>query len=735
MEDKKLISVIVPCYNEQEVLPMFYREIIRVSKEMQAKYPETEFEYLFIDDGSKDRTLRTLRTLSQHDKRVRYISFSRNFGKEAGIYAGLSDAKGDYCVVMDADLQHPPAFLPKMYEAVRSGHYDCATTRRVSRAGESKVRSWFARLFYKIMNKISQTEIVDGAQDFRFMTRQMVDAVLSMSEYNRFSKGIFSWVGFRVKYIEYENVERAAGTSAWSFWGLFRYSLEGIIGFSTAPLTATAVIGFISCLIGLILLIFTITKRLVVGGDPLGYPTTTCCVVFFGGLQVFCTGILGLYLGKTYLEVKHRPIYLVRETEKDADRMAALPDEAETAAKLEKLDAAKRLKEEADEEFDAIVDAAFADDEKEDKTVDRVIAAEAEFDGDGYDTDGSDVITDAETAYDDGLPIAEEPEKADADTEIEESNHEKQPPQIHAPLFRTPKLRSQVYAQHNESSPVDGIAEPAQADAGRRETRDDSGRTTDDGTPDWDAQLNERLASLDEQLAQIADEPAAVGNPEPVRTLTEAEPEESAEAESAEEAETLTEGAFAEEEAPAADAEAEDGAEEAEDEGAAEDEEPEEAPAPAPKKKEKFEIKIDYDSIDFDEDYEDDPHDDAEYDEADDGAYDRAGYEDDLDPYYDENAPRSFKDKIIDFWYMLVNSVDSFRYSVAEKLNKLGKGGFDENEIERQIDMEAGYDDGFDEGYDDADYDDYDDEAYQNDDGYDDDLDPGYDENAEDSDE
>ena len=754
VEDKKLISVIVPCYNEQEVLPMFYKEIMKVSAEMQAKYPETEFEYLFIDDGSKDRTLRTLRTLAQHDRRVRYLSFSRNFGKEAGIYAGLSNAKGDYCVVMDADLQHPPAFLPKMYEAVRSGQYDCATTRRVSRAGESKVRSWFARLFYKIMNKISQTEIVDGAQDFRFMTRQMVDAVLSMSEYNRFSKGIFSWVGFRVKYIEYENVERAAGTSAWSFWGLFRYSLEGIIGFSTAPLTATAVIGFVSCLIGLILLIFTITKRLAIGGDPLGYPTTTCCVVFFGGLQVFCTGILGLYLGKTYLEVKHRPIYLVRETEKDADRMAALPDEAETAAKLEKLDAAKRLKEETDEEFDAIVDAAFADGEKEDETVDRVIAAEAEYDGDGYDTDGNDTITDEEPAYDDGLPIVEEPETADA--EKEETSHEKQSPQIHAPLFRTPKLRSQVYAQLNESSPVDGVEEPAQADAGRRETRDDSDRTPDDGikAQDWDAQLNERLASLDEQLAQIADEPAAVGDPEPVRTLTEepaaeAGAEEADEAESAEEAEALTE------EAPAAD-EAEDTAEDetaaddaaedeaaaddaAEDEAAAEDEEPDEAPAPAPKKKEKFEIKIDYDSIDFDEDYEDDPRDDAEYDEADDeaydGAYDRAGYEDDLDPFYDENAPRSFKDKIIDFWYMLVNSVDSFRYSVAEKLNKLGKGGFDENEIERQIDMEAGYDDGFDEGYDDADYDDYDDEAYRNDDGYDDDLDPTYDENAEDFDE
>ena len=393
---------------------MFYKEITKVSASMQEAHPELEFEYLFIDDGSKDRTLRTLRIMAKYDKRVRYISFSRNFGKEAGIYAGLSNAKGDYCVVMDADLQHPPKFLPEMYEAVASGEYDCATTRRVSRAGESKIRSWFARLFYKIMNHISQTEIVDGAQDFRFMSRQMVDAVLSMSEYNRFSKGIFSWVGFRVKYLEYENVERAAGTSAWSFWGLFRYSLEGIIGFSTAPLTATAVIGFISCLLGLIMLIFTICKRLIVGGDPLGYPTTTCCVVFFGGLQVFCTGILGLYLGKTYLEVKHRPIYLVRETEENADQFDELPEDAEDsesdadekAAKAlsdagsvtaEKLEKAQRIKQEADEEFDAIVDAAFADD---DTSEDEDDEDEYEDDDDEYEDD-EDEYEDDEDEYED----------------------------------------------------------------------------------------------------------------------------------------------------------------------------------------------------------------------------------------------------------------------------------------------------------------------------------------------
>ncbi len=448
MEEKKLISIIVPCYNEQEVLPMFYKEITKVSASMQAANPELEFEYLFIDDGSKDRTLRTLRIMAKYDKRVRYISFSRNFGKEAGIYAGLSNAKGDYCVVMDADLQHPPKFLPEMYAAVSSGEYDCATTRRVSRDGESKVRSCFARLFYKLMNHISQTEIVDGAQDFRFMSRQMVDAVLSMSEYNRFSKGIFSWVGFRVKYLEYENVERAAGKSAWSFWGLFGYSLEGIIGFSTAPLTATAAIGFISCLIGLILLVFTICKRLIIGGDPLGYPTTTCCVVFFGGLQVFCTGILGLYLGKTYLEVKHRPIYLVRETEETADKFpepkadetedadsdadddaaeARTAEADETAKKLEK---AKRIKQEADEEFNAIVDAAFADDAadtdddaSEDAAEDEEDADESETGEDEYEDDEEDDEDEYEDDEEDDEDEYEDGEEDDED-EYEDSEED-----------------------------------------------------------------------------------------------------------------------------------------------------------------------------------------------------------------------------------------------------------------------------------------------------------------------
>ncbi|HRU96568.1 MAG TPA: glycosyltransferase family 2 protein [Ruminococcus sp.] len=311
----KLVSVVVPCYNEEEVLPMFYEEIIKVTNGMSEKWPELTFEFLFINDGSKDRTLEIFRELADKDKRVRYISFSRNFGKESGMYAGLKNAKGDYVVVMDADLQHPPAFLPEMYGHVKDGEYDCATTRRVNRKGESKIRSWFAMKFYKIMNKISQTEIVDGAQDFRFMTRQMVDAILDMSEYNRFSKGIFSWVGFKVKYLPYENVERPAGTTSWSFWGLFKYSLEGIMAFSTAPLAIASMLGIISCIIAFILMIITVIKTLVFGDPVAGYPTTICVIFLLSGLQLFCTGILGQYLAKTYLETKRRPIYIASETD------------------------------------------------------------------------------------------------------------------------------------------------------------------------------------------------------------------------------------------------------------------------------------------------------------------------------------------------------------------------------------------------------------------------------------
>ncbi len=295
---------------------MFYEEITKVTGQMSKTYPELTFEYLFINDGSKDKTLEILRSLAENDSRVRYISFSRNFGKESGMYAGLKGAKGDYIVVMDADLQHPPAFLPEMYSYVRNGEYDCATTRRVSRKGESKIRSAFARLFYKIMNKISQTEIVDGAQDFRFMTRQMVDAILDMTEYNRFSKGIFSWVGFHTRYIEYENVERPAGTTSWSFWGLFKYSLEGIMAFSTAPLAIASMLGILTCAIAFILIIITIIKSLLgLNDSPDGYPTIICLIFLFSGLQLFSTGILGQYLSKTYLETKKRPVFITKETE------------------------------------------------------------------------------------------------------------------------------------------------------------------------------------------------------------------------------------------------------------------------------------------------------------------------------------------------------------------------------------------------------------------------------------
>ena len=315
MQKEELISVVVPCYNEQEVLPLFYDEIIRVTNEMKEQHSHLSFEFLFINDGSKDNTLQMLRELSLKDNRVRYVSFSRNFGKEAGMVAGLENAKGDYVVILDADLQHPPKFIPQMYEYVSSGEYDCASTRRISRKGEPKLLSFFARMFYKVINKISQTEIVDGAQDFRFMTRQMVDAILAMPEYNRFSKGIFSWVGFSTKYIEYENVERAAGTTTWSFWKLFMYSLEGIFAFSTAPLAISSFLGILFCIVAFIMIVIIIIKTLIWKDPVAGYPSTICVIFFIGGLQLFCMGILGQYISKTYLEVKSRPKYLIKETE------------------------------------------------------------------------------------------------------------------------------------------------------------------------------------------------------------------------------------------------------------------------------------------------------------------------------------------------------------------------------------------------------------------------------------
>ena len=306
----KLLSIIVPCYNEQEVLPLFYDAIARTAVELADL---AELEILLVDDGSRDKTLETARALAAEDKRVRYVSFSRNFGKEAAMFAGLEKAKGDYVAIMDADLQDPPALLCEMLSAVMSGEYDCCATRRVTRKGEPKIRSLFARMFYRLINRMSKTEIVDGARDYRVMTRQMVDAVLSMREYNRFSKGIFSWVGFETKWLEYENVERAAGETKWSFWKLFRYSLEGIVGFSTAPLALSSVMGFIFCVIAVVLARVYALKTWIWGDPVAGFPTLICVIFLIGGIQLFCVGILGQYLAKTYLETKRRPLYLVKE--------------------------------------------------------------------------------------------------------------------------------------------------------------------------------------------------------------------------------------------------------------------------------------------------------------------------------------------------------------------------------------------------------------------------------------
>ncbi len=306
--EKKLITVIVPCYNEQEVLPLFRDEILRVSDEMTEKHPYLEFEFLFINDGSRDKTLEILREYAEQDSRFRYVSFSRNFGKEAGMLAGLENSKGDYVVIMDADLQHPPKLMPEMYDYVSSGEYDCAGTRRVSRKGEPKLLSFFARSFYKVINKISQTQIVDGAQDYRFMTRQMVDAILDMPEYNRFSKGIFSWVGFRTKYIEVENTERAAGKTTWNFWKLFMYSLEGIFAFSTAPLALSVIVSMLLFILAIVFIIIAVVNS----AEYLAIIAMVCLV---GGLNLFCMGVQSQYIAKTYMEVKRRPKYIIGETE------------------------------------------------------------------------------------------------------------------------------------------------------------------------------------------------------------------------------------------------------------------------------------------------------------------------------------------------------------------------------------------------------------------------------------
>lgn len=300
-----LITVVVPCYNEQEVLPLFYQEICRVAKDMSGC---ARFEFLFVNDGSYDCTGEILHELREKDPRVCYITFSRNFGKEAGIYAGLEHSSGDYVVVMDADLQHPPTFLPAMYRSVSSGKYDCATTRRISRKGEKPIRSLFARMFYKVNNALSQVKMVEGAQDFRFMSRQMVNAVLELTERGRFTKGIFNWVGFRTKYLEYENVERAAGQTKWSLGGLLRYSLEGILAFSTAPLLLPLILGILLLVLGVAFVIVHLLAK--------NISLLWGVLLEIGGMNLFCLGILGAYLSKMYGEVKHRPIYIAREIQK-----------------------------------------------------------------------------------------------------------------------------------------------------------------------------------------------------------------------------------------------------------------------------------------------------------------------------------------------------------------------------------------------------------------------------------
>jgi len=307
---KELMSIVVPCYNEEEVIEKYYEATTPIVQEMNIDY-----EIVFVDDGSKDKTAQLMKMLAEKDKHIKYIILSRNFGKEGAMYAGLCHAKGDYVAIMDVDLQDPPALLPEMLDTLRNEEYECVGTRRVTRKGEPKIRSFFARSFYRLINKMTKTEIVDGARDFRLMKRNMVDSILELQEYNRFSKGIFSWVGYRTKWLEYENIERAAGETKWSFWKLFKYSIEGIVAFTTAPLAIASFFGFIFCFLAFAGILFIVIRALVEPGSAIdGWPSMMCLILFVGGIQLLTIGILGQYLSKTYLETKKRPIYLTRET-------------------------------------------------------------------------------------------------------------------------------------------------------------------------------------------------------------------------------------------------------------------------------------------------------------------------------------------------------------------------------------------------------------------------------------
>ena len=307
----KLCSCIVPCFNEEEVIPLYYEEMQKVRKQEEGKI---DFEIIFIDDGSKDKTLEVIKKLSEQDECIHYVSFSRNFGKEAAMYAGFEHANGEYVVTMDVDLQDPPHLIPEMIRSIEEEGYDSVATRRVTRKGEPPIRSFFARRFYGLINKISDADIVDGARDFRMMKRDMVNAILSMPEYNRFTKGIFGWVGFKTKWIEFENVERAAGETKWSFWKLFRYALEGIIAFSTVPLTIVSLIGVIVCIIAFLFLLFVVIRAAIFGDPVAGWPSLICVISFLSGIQLLGIGVVGMYLSKTYLETKKRPIYIKKES-------------------------------------------------------------------------------------------------------------------------------------------------------------------------------------------------------------------------------------------------------------------------------------------------------------------------------------------------------------------------------------------------------------------------------------
>lgn len=306
---KEKISIVVPCYNEEEAIPIYYDTMKKIMEQMSY----VDFEIIFVNDGSKDKTLQICRKIASNDTRIKYISFSRNFGKEAAMYAGFSKTTGDYIAVMDVDLQDPPELLNEMLKGIKEEGYDCVATRRTTRDGEPVIRSFFAKMFYKIINKMSDVEMVDGARDYRLMTRQMLDAILELNEYNRYSKGLFSFVGFDTKWIEYKNIERSAGKTSWSFFKLFVYALEGITAFSTQPLILSSILGLLFCFLAVIMILFIIGKTIIYGDATTGWPSTICIVMFVSGIQLFCIGIIGQYLSKVYLEVKKRPIYIIKE--------------------------------------------------------------------------------------------------------------------------------------------------------------------------------------------------------------------------------------------------------------------------------------------------------------------------------------------------------------------------------------------------------------------------------------